>query len=84
MASSVGLAAVIDVADSHEAGLLVNLIQDTLVTHADAPGRRLVVAEHQTTRWTWILGKSINRRGHAVRHLPRQFAEITLGAAGSD
>jgi hypothetical protein len=56
---------VVDVANTHYAGGIVDLVEDTPVTDANAPRGRPLVPQEQAAGRTRLIGESIEVGDHA-------------------
>lgn len=65
MRSAIYLATMTDAADTHDLNLVGNLVNDAIITYADAPVS-LASGEFAAARWSWVCRQGSNYRDHAV------------------
>jgi hypothetical protein len=78
--SAVDFAAVSDAIDAHHSDGFGNLVDDTVITHANSP---VFVRSGQlpATGWAQVPRQSPNRCYHAIVHVCRKSSEVSLGRA---
>jgi len=81
---SVGLAAMEHVKDGYDFGIIVDVIQDSPVADAYAPGPRSTVTEQAAAWWSGVAGKSVNIGDHPLIHLRRELPKVALGRRTED